>query len=62
MIKIIEGYVGIETNYINNNISENKNRLDMIIISRRSSKNVGTRFNARGINSEGDVANFVETE
>ncbi|CCG82087.1 Inositol-1,4,5-trisphosphate 5-phosphatase 1 [Taphrina deformans PYCC 5710] len=32
------------------------------IISRLSSKRAGTRFNARGIDDDGNVANFVETE
>ena len=32
------------------------------MISRRSSKKAGTRFYARGIDDEGNVANFVETE
>ena len=36
--------------------------MDFYLISRRSSKRSGTRFNARGIDDEGNVANFVETE
>lgn len=32
------------------------------IISRLSCKRAGTRFNARGIDDDGNVANFVETE
>ena len=34
----------------------------MTLISRLSSLRAGTRFNARGIDDEGNVANFVETE
>ena len=34
----------------------------MTLISRLSCKRAGTRFNARGIDDEGNVANFVETE
>ena len=34
----------------------------MILISRRSRKRAGTRFNARGVDEDGLVANFVETE
>jgi len=35
---------------------------DLTLISRMSCKRAGTRFNARGISDDGDVANFVETE
>ncbi|KAF8463265.1 SacI homology domain-containing protein [Kalaharituber pfeilii] len=34
----------------------------LTLISRLSCKRAGTRFNARGIDDEGNVANFVETE
>lgn len=34
----------------------------LTIISRQSSRRAGTRFNARGIDDDGHVANFVETE
>lgn len=33
-----------------------------VLISRLSCERAGTRFNVRGINDEGHVANFVETE
>ncbi len=36
--------------------------MDTILISRRSINMGGTRFNSRGINDDGYVANFVETE
>lgn len=32
------------------------------IFSRLSSERAGTRFNVRGTNDDGQVANFVETE
>lgn len=32
------------------------------LISRRSTNYAGTRFNVRGVDEEGNVANFVETE
>ena len=35
---------------------------NLTIISRLSSKKAGTRFNSRGIDDDGNVANFVETE
>jgi hypothetical protein len=34
----------------------------LTIISRQSCRRAGTRFNARGIDDDGNVANFVETE
>ncbi|KAI0600222.1 SacI homology domain-containing protein [Biscogniauxia sp. FL1348] len=34
----------------------------LTVISRLSCKRAGTRFNSRGIDDEGNVANFVETE
>lgn len=34
----------------------------LTLISRLSCRRAGTRFNARGIDDEGSVANFVETE
>ena len=40
--------------------SNNEN--EVILISRKSNKHGGTRFNARGIDNAGNVANFVETE
>ena len=43
-------------------LEEGNNRLDLILISRRSCRRGGTRYNARGIDDEGQVANFVETE
>lgn len=36
--------------------------LNWILISRRSVRRAGTRFNSRGIDRDGNVANFVETE
>ena len=36
--------------------------LKVTLLSRRRSGMAGTRFNARGIDEDGNVANFVETE
>ena len=33
-----------------------------MVISRLSCERAGTRFNVRGVNDDGHVANFVETE
>ena len=35
---------------------------DLILISRRSINNAGTRYLKRGIDKNGNVANFIETE
>jgi hypothetical protein len=34
----------------------------MVLVSRRAYSLGGTRYNHRGINKEGKVANYVETE
>lgn len=34
----------------------------LVLISRRSCQRAGTRYNARGVDEEGNVGNFVETE
>lgn len=36
--------------------------MELILISRLSCTRAGTRFNSRGVNDDGNVANFVETE
>lgn len=43
-------------------ISWNKNTFDIALVGRRSNKHCGTRYLKRGIDSEGNAANFVETE
>lgn len=37
-------------------------KVGLTVISKQSWKRAGTRFNARGVDDEGNVANFVETE
>lgn len=53
MISLIQGFVGTFSLTI-----QDKN-LTYFLISRRSWKNGGTRYNARGISNKGNVANFV---
>ena len=53
---IIQGYVGIIEDEIRGKTAK------LILISRRRHKRAGTRFNARGIDDDGNVANMVETE
>jgi len=43
-------------------VNVNSRRIKILLISRRSSRRPGTRFFCRGIDSDGSVANFVETE
>lgn len=45
-----------------NEVEINGQILNWTIISRRSVEKAGTRFYSRGINEQGKVANFVETE
>ncbi|CAK76155.1 unnamed protein product (macronuclear) [Paramecium tetraurelia] len=53
---IIQGFINYFYLYINGK------KLDFYLMSRRSSQRAGTRYNARGIDDDGNVANFVETE
>ena len=53
---IICGYVGM-FNYMINGIF-----MQFILITRRSQNFAGTRYNTRGINDDGNVANFCESE
>ena len=53
---LIQGYVGI----VYGKLSGREMRIGLI--SRRSHLRCGTRYNARGIDDAGNVANFVETE
>ena len=55
-VKFIFGYVNISEATISGE------KIMLAIISRRSNKHAGTRYNTRGITDEGNVANFVETE
>jgi len=54
--KIIAGSVVISTIYAA------QHQVRACIISRLNQERVGTRFNVRGVNDDGQVANFVETE
>eukprot|EP00741_Cyanophora_paradoxa_P020785 tig00021312_g20064.t1 len=56
MVPMIQGYVGQEDCMVR---GEN---FELTLVSRRSSMRAGTRYTTRGVDSRGDVANFVETE
>ncbi|CAH8576058.1 unnamed protein product [Schistosoma intercalatum] len=60
-VPIIQGYVGI-ISYPENLSDTLKGNLMYSLISRRSIHRTGTRFNARGVDGEGNCANTVETE
>lgn len=55
LILMILGFVSINENALGHG-------LNWTLVSRRSVRRAGTRFNSRGIDRDGNVANFVETE
>ena len=57
LVPIIQGYCNNEQE-----IMYLQKPLNMILISRRSTARAGTRFYSRGIDEQGNVSNFVETE
>eukprot|EP01080_Neovahlkampfia_damariscottae_P005409 gene5409-9222_t len=56
ILPIIRGFVQVE------NVQINSNNFIFGLISRQSCKRTGTRYNVRGIDSTGNVANFCENE
>ncbi|KAG4301089.1 hypothetical protein PCK1_002788 [Pneumocystis canis] len=56
LVYVIRGFVGTVVCKVGSVLST------LILISRLSYKKAGTRFNSRGIDDDGNVANFVETE
>lgn len=58
LLLLMQGYVGIaELPPV-----PGEPRSTLAVVSRLSSRKAGTRFNARGLDDEGNAANFVETE
>ena len=55
-VPLIHGFIGFQALKIFGR------RIDFILISRRSRHFAGTRYNKRGVNQDGKVANDVETE
>ncbi|CAG9792900.1 unnamed protein product [Diatraea saccharalis] len=55
-LPIIQGFVSI------NHVTVNGHQLTWSLVSRRCVHRAGTRFFMRGVDSQGNVANFVETE
>lgn len=56
LFPIMCGSVSIQTVYAGDK------QVKACLVSRISCERAGTRFNVRGLNDEGHVANFVETE
>ncbi|KAF9168941.1 inositol polyphosphate 5-phosphatase [Mortierella sp. AD010] len=56
LIHLIQGYVGSQS------FRTAATQGQISIISRLGSKRAGTRYNTRGVDDNGNVANFVETE
>lgn len=54
LVFAIRGYVGVEVVDIDNE------KFELSVISKLSCQRAGTRFNTRGIDDNGHVANFVE--
>ena len=55
-VPVVQGFVGIEK------VEFDGHDATVALISRRSCDRTGTRYNCRGVDDEGNVANFVETE
>jgi hypothetical protein len=53
---IIQGYVNLFETILPDNM-----KLQYLLISRRSYKKAGTRFFSRGIDDNGNVANYTES-
>lgn len=54
--------LGKKSNSIDNDLGPPSTPVDIAVISRRSKDRAGLRFQRRGIDEDGNVANFVETE
>lgn len=55
-LPIIQGFIGTGDTYLVGS------PINVVLISRRRRLHAGTRYNARGLDQDGDVANYVETE
>ncbi|KAH7887567.1 SacI homology domain-containing protein [Phlebopus sp. FC_14] len=63
IILAIQGYVGVSTMALPAPpVSGSPVIVTLSLISRLGSKRAGTRFNTRGVDDDGNTANFVETE
>eukprot|EP00795_Rhopilema_esculentum_P012362 gene12362-3018_t len=55
-----DGYIEVKDFKTGENLLENE--YDILLISRRSRYRAGTRYKRRGVDEDGDCANYVETE
>ena len=56
LMPIVQGFIGFQR------LNIPPEPIDYLLISRRCNGRAGTRYNVRGVDDEGEVANFVETE
>jgi hypothetical protein len=56
IVPLIQGYIEYQST-----IFDGK-ELELVLISRRRYEMAGTRYNARGLDDDGNVANYVESE
>lgn len=56
VVPVIQGFVGVS------DFTLSGNPVTISMVSRLGFARAGTRFNMRGIDDDGNVANFVETE
>ncbi|OZJ05244.1 hypothetical protein BZG36_02309 [Bifiguratus adelaidae] len=56
LVMAIQGYIGTQE------FDVGHDRVNMAVVSKLSCKRAGTRYNTRGIDDNGHVANYVETE
>lgn len=62
-ILTIQGYVGVSTIPLATPPTDGRPSIATLsLISRLGWKRAGTRFNTRGVDDDGNTANFVETE
>ena len=53
---VVQGFIGAQRMTVDQDV------VDYLLISRRCNGRAGTRYYARGVDDDGEVANFVETE
>ena len=61
MLPLVQGYVSIQALHVAAGVGDGL-PVEFSIISRRSRDRAGGRYERRGIDNDGAVANFAETE
>lgn len=62
IIPVMQGFIQQKKQTLKSVKGSGMDIIRLTLISRRSARRAGTRFNARGMNQYGEVANFIETE